>query len=382
MLEHIKLRIKLLKDDIVLVVVMMAMAIVLTMIFSQAFGGDYFLSVRIVDLDNSEVSNNLQETLIDTADGFEFQSASLEDMQELLKDSSIMAGIVIEDGFESDYSKIKIVSGKSAVEVIQLKNTLSNALSLMVNKANVAVAIEQTLKLEDDISAEIADVFDEKYANKSYQTNIATQGESEWSGYNNLMHYVLGFMLFFSTFSMVFVMADILKEKKLHIFQRNLVTPISRASQLFAKMFVTFLLGFAQIAIVLLAGKYLFNIQWGDNLGILLAISACYILTFTCLGLFLSSVVKSYDQMGALTPIILVSTAMLGGCMWPMEIISNKALLLLSNITPQRWALSAMESIAMRGNPPSDALASILVLLGMALIYFVLGLRVMKKDLV
>jgi ABC-2 type transport system permease protein len=147
-------------------------------------------------------------------------------------------------------------------------------------------------------------------------------------------------------------------------------------------MFVTFLLGFAQISIILLAGKYLFNIHWGDNIGILLAISASYILTFTCLGLFLSSIVKSYDQLGALSPIILVSTAMLGGCMWPIELITNKGLLILSRITPQRWALSAMEAIAMRGDAPSSAIPAILVLLGMSLIYFLLGLRIMKKDLV
>ena len=159
-------------------------------------------------------------------------------------------------------------------------------------------------------------------------TSFRTQGESEWADYNDLMHYVLGFMLFFSTFSMIYVMSDILKEKKQHIFQRNLVTPINRASQLFAKMFVTFLLGFVQISIILLAGKYLFHIHWGGNLGILLLISACYILTFTCLGLFLSSIVKSYDQLGALSPIILVSTAMLGGCMWPIELITNKGLLI------------------------------------------------------
>jgi ABC-2 type transport system permease protein len=382
MLEHIKLRLKLLKDDIVLVIVMLAMAIILTMIFGQAFGDDYEAVIQIVDLDNSQTSSEFTQTLIGDVKGFDFREAELEDMKEYVKESQILAGVVLEEGFENDYSKIKIVSGKSAVEIIQLKNSLANTISLMSNKINLENALVETIGTQDDISTEVAQSFDEKYENKTYSTSINTVGESVWSGYNNLMHYVLGFMLFFSTFSMTFVMADILKEKKLHIFQRNLVTPINRASQLAAKMFVTFLLGFAQVAIVLLAGKYLFGIEWGDNLGILLAISACYVLTFTCLGLFLSSVVKSYDQMGAMTPIILVSTAMLGGCMWPMELITNKVLLALSNITPQKWALSAMENIAMKGDPASVAVIPMLVLLGMAVVYFLLGMRVMKKDLV
>ena len=382
MLEHIKLRIKLLKDDVVLVLVMLAMAIVLTMIFGQAFQGDNKAIVNIVDLDGTHVSAEFIDTLSREVGGFDFKEAELADMEEYVKESSILAGIVIEEGFENDFSKVKIVTGKSAVEVMQLKNSVSHALSLIENKRNLSAAIEETLQTDDAIIAEVSQTFDEKYSEKAYTTSMTTQGQNQWSGYNDIMHYVLGFMLFFSTFSMTFVMADILREKKLHIFQRNLVTPVNRASQLFAKMFVTFLLGFAQVAIVLLAGKYLFKIEWGDNIGILLVISACYVTAFTCLGLFLSSIVKSYDQMGALTPIILVSTAMLGGCMWPIEIITNKVLLSLSWITPQRWALSAMEEIAMKNAASSTAIVPAIVLLGMAAVYFLLGLRVMKKDLV
>ena len=382
MLEHIKLRIKLLKDDLVLVIVMLAMAIVLTMIFGNAFYGKYVPSVNVVDLENTAESAGFTDTLTDTAADFYIAVASMEEMSEQLKESYIIAGVVIEQGFSDDFSNVRIVTGKSDVDVMQLKNIVAQSVSLMENKKNLTLAISETLGADNVAESEVSDTFDEKYEDKTFITSFRTQGESEWADYNDLMHYVLGFMLFFSTFSMIFVMSDILKEKKQHIFQRNLVTPISRASQLFAKMFVTFLLGFAQISIILLAGKYLFHINWGGNIGILLLISACYILTFTCLGLFLSSIVKSYDQLGALSPIILVSTAMLGGCMWPIELITNKGLLILSRITPQRWALSAMEAIAMRGDAPSSALPSILVLLGMAAVYFLLGLRIMKKDLV
>ena len=107
MFEHIRLRLKLLKDDVVLVVVMLAMAIVLTMIFGQAFNGDYLPSIRIVDLDNTETSMELQEVIISTVEGFEFRSADLKEMQQSVKENSIAAGVVIEEGFESDYSKIK-----------------------------------------------------------------------------------------------------------------------------------------------------------------------------------------------------------------------------------------------------------------------------------
>ncbi|MCK5130305.1 MAG: ABC transporter permease, partial [Clostridiales bacterium] len=379
MLLHIWLRIKLLKDDLVMVVVMLAMAIVLTMIFGQAFGGDFVPTIAVVDNDMSQQSEAFTESIGDI-EGFEFKIHSQKDMEAQVQENTVLAGIVLEEGFKDDVSKIRIVTGKSAIEVMQLKHTLLKLIGEMTNKENLSVAITQTLDIQVDIKEQVSTAFNTRYSDKSFIVGNTATGTSQWTDYNGLMHYVLGFMLFFSTFPMIYVMADILREKKLHVFQRNLVTPINRASQLFAKMFVTFLLGFGQIIIVMLCGKYLFGIEWGDNMGMLLLISGCYVLTFTCLGLFLSSIIKSYDQLGAMSPIILVSTAMLGGCMWPLEIITSKVLLLAGDITPQKWALTAMEEIAMRGAAPSTALTSILVLLGMAAVYFLLGMRVMKKN--
>lgn len=381
MLTHIWLRIKLLKDDMVMVAVMLGMALILTMIFGQAFEGDFNVPIALVDVGNTESTQDFIDDIQKNIDGYDFEVIDQEEMEKKVEDSSILAGVLVEDGYKQDMSKITIVTGKNAVEVMKLKSQLSQTINSVVNKENLTKVIAETLNIKDDIKTEVINSYDKEFSDKAFIVKNKATGNNSWAGYSNLMHYVLGFMLFFTTFSMVFVMADILKEKKLHVFQRNLVTPVNHASQLFAKMFVTFMLGVAQVTIILLAGQYLFGINWGDNLGILLFISSCYILTFTCFGLFLASLIKSYDQIGALTPIVLVSTAMLGGCMWPLEMITAKPLLWLSNITPQKWALSAMEKIAMHGASPSTATTSILVLLGMALVYFLLGLRVMKKNL-
>jgi ABC-2 type transport system permease protein len=361
---------------------MLGMALILTMIFGKAFEGDFSVPIALVNVDQSEAADEFINNIQNNIDGYNFEVLSQNEMEQKVEDTSTLAGVLIQDGYKQDMSKITIVTGKDAVEVMKLKHQLTQIINSAVNKDKLAVAIKDTLDIKEDIKTQVVASYDKEFSDKAYVVKSTATGKSSWADYNNLMHYILGFMLFFTTFSMVFVMADILKEKKLHVFQRNLVTPVSHASQLFAKMIVTFMLGVMQIAIILFAGQYLFGINWGDNLGILLLISSCYILTFTCFGLFLSSVIKSYDQIGALTPIVLVSTAMLGGCMWPLEIINSKWLLLLSNITPQKWALSAMEDIAMRGASPSTATTSILVLLGMAVVYFLLGLRVMKRNLI
>lgn len=106
-----------------------------------------------------------------------------------------------------------------------------------------------------------------------------------------------------------------------------------------------------------------------------------FVFAVTSLGLFLSGIVKTHSQLAAVTPLILTSTAMLGGCMWPLEIVKSKTLLALANVTPQKWAMQGMEGIACYGQGFEAAVIPTLVLLGMGLIYFTAGVRLACKNI-
>ncbi len=83
-------------------------------------------------------------------------------------------------------------------------------------------------------------------------------------------------------------------------------------------MIAAYIIGLLQLFILIFGGKYLFNVEWGEISGIIL-IALLYVFAITSLGLFLSGVVKTHAQLSAITPIILTSTAMLGGCMRPLD---------------------------------------------------------------
>ena len=65
--------------------------------------------------------------------------------------------------------------------------------------------------------------------------------------------------------------------------------------------------------------------------------------------------------------------------MWPLEIITAKPLLMLANITPQKWALQALENVAMRGADIYSVIYPTLILLGMGVICFIAGLRLVRQ---
>jgi ABC-2 type transport system permease protein len=94
----------------------------------------------------------------------------------------------------------------------------------------------------------------------------------------------------------------------------------------------------------------------------------------------LSGFIKTQAQLGSLAPIVLTSTSMLGGCMWPLEIVNNKALLFLAELTPQKWAIQGIEGIASKGMGFNAAILPTAVLIVMGLVYFIIGIKSLDKE--
>lgn len=66
--------------------------------------------------------------------------------------------------------------------------------------------------------------------------------------------------------------------------------------------------------------------------------------------------------------------------MWPLDIVSNKVLLFLAELTPQKWAMQGMENIASRGMGFEAAVLPTIVLLAMGSLFFAAGVKLMKFE--
>ena len=66
--------------------------------------------------------------------------------------------------------------------------------------------------------------------------------------------------------------------------------------------------------------------------------------------------------------------------MWPLEIVNNKALLLLAELTPQKWAMQGIESIASKGLGFEAAILPSIVLTIMGIAFFTIGAFSLNKQ--
>ncbi|NTW72926.1 MAG: ABC transporter permease [Eubacteriaceae bacterium] len=383
MLSLLTLRIKKLKDDIPLIVIMTLMAFFLTMIFGASMGGNFKPVILIADRDNSLESIEMVNE-IKSMPNYTYEVTSFEDAMQKVKEWDAKGAVVIPEGFSKETTKsLTFYAIEDSIEKVQFENSLKSKLQIVGNKmqlvrlGEIVFESKGIAKLENQINSK----FDDDWKNrKPLATELTTANRLKVNNYSNLFHYMVGFTLFFSTYVLVFGAADILKEKQDRTFQRLLVSPLSRWAILASNTIVTFMTGFIQVVILVLAGKYILGVDWGEHVGAILLMYGAFVFTVTSFGMFLSGILKTHEQLSAITPVILTGFAMLGGCMWPLEIITSKLLLAIANITPHKWAIQSIEGILMYGKPVSSIMVPLAVLLGMGIFYYAIGVMTIKSE--
>lgn len=174
-----------------------------------------------------------------------------------------------------------------------------------------------------------------------------------------------GNAVIFSMFFIVYGAGSILIEREQGTLRRLLTMPVSKAAILGGKLLGVFLAGVVQILLMVALGQFFFDVPWGQSPAALAVMVMAFSFSITSLGMLLAALVRTYAQVDALTTLIILPMAGLGGAMWPIEIVPDfmqKIALWL----PTGWAMRGFQDIIVRGFGLADVLpeAGMLVLFG------------------
>lgn len=390
MLTVIKLRILRLRDDYLVFIIMTAMALGLTAVFGASMGS-YKPTVLIVNEDDSLYSQRFVEELREHS-RFNYSMSPYEEALQKVDEGNALTAIKIKKDFGKNVIsgkdvEISLIKTRDDIDISMLENIILETANKNIGNIKItAITSEYIRKMKENIIEEALEdrIYNKVVDNWRYRRPIEIKkgliDASNTNTYNNLKHSVIGFSIFFSTYTIVFGIGTILNDRQYHTWQRMLISPLSKSSILGGSLIVTFLMGGVQLGILILAGKYLFKIDWGSSISGILTIVGAFIFAVTCLGLLLSGLVKTHSQLAAISPVVLTSTAMLGGCMWPLDIVNSRILLFLANLTPQKWAVEGMTKIATYGYGFEAAIIPSVVLILMGVFFFGIGVKLVKFE--
>lgn len=369
--------------------------LLLPLIFSFAFGLSGVDNVKIkiaaVNEDHSEFSRHLIEDL---------NSTHLYDVIELEEEKAIREvseglyeiGMIIPENFSKQLVNgeepvIQLVDANHGSVLISFESVLMGLLQNMqynVRIVDVSLQAFDRMGLDDDkkdTESRLYQLADEKWK-QILPINIKTAeaADSKKFIYDHKLQMLLGFTLFFSIYTITFSLSEILNDRKNGVWDRLIISPLGKFHMYMGNFIYSFTVGFIQIALLILIGKYLMGVDWGENLLIIFVIVALYIFAIMSLGMLLISLTKTPQQLNAIVPIIAVSSAMLGGAYWPLEIVSSKILLTMANFDPVMYAMEAIKDVVLyqKGWEAIWLPGSVLFLMG---IFFMgIGMHLIEKK--
>lgn len=183
---------------------------------------------------------------------------------------------------------------------------------------------------------------------------------------------VPGYVVMFVFFIMITMVSTFLKDKNAGMTARLASTPLSPLQYLIGKWIPHMYVVCIQMIVLFLFGKIVYDIPFQQPLLLLiLAIILAY--TVTGIGLALALFAKTENMGLAVTQLIALGGAMLGGLWMPLDTMPS-FLQLLAKFLPQYWAHQSFQD-AMTGTLTyGDFLLASLVLLGFGTIGLIIAL--------
>ncbi len=173
-----------------------------------------------------------------------------------------------------------------------------------------------------------------------------------------------GYTVMYLFFIIGFITNSINQERFNGTFRRLMTTPVSKGVLLGGKVIMAVGICMLQVAVMFGIGKALFGLDLGADLLALALLTLA--LSFAAAGIGLAASTVTSNSNIFIAPLVL--GALLGGCMFPRQIMPP-FLRTLGLILPHGWALEGYQTLMVRGGGLGDVALNILVLAGFGAVF-------------
>ena len=121
------------------------------------------------------------------------------------------------------------------------------------------------------------------------------------------------------------------------------------------------------------------GVNWGRSLAALVLVMLAFALSAVAFGVLLGTLARTRSQASGLTILFSMLPAALGGAWWPLE-VTPKIYQTVVQALPTTWAMKGFGDVIIRGEGIAGVLPEVAILLGFALVFFVIGIRRFKYE--
>jgi ABC-2 type transport system permease protein len=161
--------------------------------------------------------------------------------------------------------------------------------------------------------------------------------------------------------------------------RRLLSTPSQKATILSGKIGGRLSMGLFQMAVLIIVGAWIFNVNWGQSPVALAMVVVSFGLSAVALGVMMGAFAKTRSQASNLTVMFSMVMAALGGAWWQLE-VTPPLYQKFVQIIPSTWAMKGFNEVIVKGNGPMEVLPITLMLIGFAILFFIIGVSRLRFE--
>ncbi len=359
-----------------------ALPVTIMFIIGSTFGSMEDFGVAVLDRDGSSASADLVAAL-DANEGIGIERFdSIDDLRREVRTGSLDAGLVIPDGYGAgldagDGATVELIADPTSASTAAVQA----AVRASVGDAAVQIAAARTAAdatgTDEATTAELAGRLATDAPRAAVRTepvddgNEATLGSFDYTAPSNLVLF---------TFVNTIVVGSMLaRDRQQGITVRMLATPHGPGTILAGVGASVLTFSLLQSALIVGIGGVVFGVGWGDPLGATLVV-VLFAVVATAVGLLVGAIVSDPEQAQAAGVPIAIALGMLGGCMWPLEIVPP-VMRVIGHLAPHAWAMDAWIALIFDREGVSDIAVELAVLAGFAVVLGLVARRRLRRAL-
>jgi ABC-2 type transport system permease protein len=198
------------------------------------------------------------------------------------------------------------------------------------------------------------------------------------SGFEHQLPAMLVMFLLFqlTTFFMVMWVQDVQTGK----IKRITMSPTSVRGLFLGQLVSRFLWGCLQVLLIGGVGSLILGVRLEMPWGYVALMLAAYMVTVLSLGLLLASFFTSLEKANAVGVITTLVLAALGGCWWPIEVVSS-TMRTVAMFLPTGLIMTALGDFTAYGRDAAFPTVNFIGLLGMTAVLFPIGVRRLRRQI-
>ncbi|MFN8104330.1 MAG: ABC transporter permease [Acidimicrobiia bacterium] len=348
----------------------------LVFILGLAFGSvGQSIPVGVLDESNSAASHALLDTLGQDAAVAVRPYDTRAGLTDAVVRNDVSFGVVVPQSYATELASggdvaVTVVSAGGGSNFALVQSSVGAAVGeqvMVTTAARTAAAVTGTT---EETAAEVAAAV-AKSATLAGVTSETVSGHVIVSGIKRTAFTALVLFLLITGLTSAGTFTEL---RRNHVAQRLMAAPAPTPELEVGLVSARFVTLVVQAVYIILFTAWLFGVNWG-NLWATTLVTIALAICVAGMSALAGTIYTSPEQAGAIGAPIGIAMGMLGGAMWPLEIVPYP-LRVVGHLLPTAWAVDAYNDILANNAGVMDVMGQIGVILAMAAVFFVLaGMR-------